>query len=207
MTANDHEFIVTRTGRKFRFPVELRPEDVDVRDIIWATSNVCRFAGHVRKHYSVATHQVLVHDLAEMHGASDAVRRACLLHDASEAYLGDVPSPLKRLLPQYQEMEARVEAAVRARFGLSDDPAVWQQVKRFDVMALHLEASVLFHPVPDWVDLNREVFWGSLRMLVEDDTTVYGARAFYAQTLRHYWPEVPDWDGPDGEPAVGGMTW
>lgn len=104
--------IQTITGRYFHFE---RPDAhyFSMEEIAHALSQICRYNGHTKQFYSVAQHSVLVsyvvpHDLA----------LAGLMHDASEAYLGDVTKPLKRLLPEYQVIEERVEAAIAKQYGL-----------------------------------------------------------------------------------------
>ena len=83
------EPILTYTGKWF-YPLEPRPEDVDIRDIAHALSLICRFTGHVTYHYSVATHSIAVSELCKPHLALYG-----LLHDAGEAYLTDIAHPIK----------------------------------------------------------------------------------------------------------------
>lgn len=104
--------ILTATGDYFDF---MHPENsvIDIEVIAHALSNICRFTGHTREFYSVAQHSVRVSKLVPPEHAL-----AALLHDASEAYLGDVATPLKRLLPDYAAIEEKVERRIFTHFGL-----------------------------------------------------------------------------------------
>jgi len=116
----------------------LNPQDseFDIETIAWALSHVNRFTGHTRFPYSVAQHSIAVSTIVPrcdaMHG---------LLHDAAEAFLGDVASPLKQLLPEYKTIEANVEREIFRRFGLADDMP--KSVKDADTVMLLTERAQL----------------------------------------------------------------
>lgn len=106
------DWMQTFTGARF-YPMDPRPEDIDPADIAHALSLLCRYGGHLDRFYSVAEHCVLMSRAVPPEHALIA-----LLHDATEAYVVDVPRPLKRYLPDYQAMEAAVWGAIVRRFGL-----------------------------------------------------------------------------------------
>lgn len=106
------DWIQTYTGRKF-WPLDPHPDDVVIDDIAHALSMLCRFGGHCSRFYSVAEHSIYVARWCRQNPLWG------LLHDASEAYLVDVPRPLKRMMPNYQEIEAGVQRAICQAFGLS----------------------------------------------------------------------------------------
>lgn len=106
------DWMQTYTGRQF-WPIDPRADEVCIEDIAHSLSMMCRYAGHCIRFYSVAEHSVLLARAASPENALWA-----LLHDASEAYLVDVPRPVKPFLPGYREAEATVMLAVCDRFGL-----------------------------------------------------------------------------------------
>lgn len=151
---DSHCYITTQSGRRLALP-ELHVNDVSLRDVVHALSMQCRFNGHVRDFYSVAEHSVLVANLAERdHGFGSDISRCALLHDAVEAYVGDFPAPLKRVVTGFKEFETKVEVVVRKALRLPDKTEVWEAVHVYDQSALFLEGSYLFTPPPPWV---REV--------------------------------------------------
>ena len=104
--------ILTYTGRSFD-PLNPDPEQIDIRDIAQATSNICRFTGHVSRFYSVAEHSCRVSDMVPSRYALWG-----LLHDASEAYLGDVARPVKQMTDFYQVAEANLMYAILTKYDL-----------------------------------------------------------------------------------------
>lgn len=143
-------WIQTHRGRKFDL-VSPRADDVDIEDIAHALSNLCRYTGHTKRFYSVAEHSVLCARALPAH-----LRLAGLLHDATEAYVGDMASPLKALLPEYKVIEDNVWRAIAERFGLPDK--LPSEVKAVDLALLRAERNALLGPTPapwgvDSVDL------------------------------------------------------
>lgn len=107
-------WITVHTGRS----IVLHEPDISqitIEDIAHALSNLCRYTGHVPRFYSVAEHCVIASRLA-----SNENRLECLLHDAAEAYLGDISRPLKMLLPDYKKIEKKWNAAIRKKFKLCE---------------------------------------------------------------------------------------
>lgn len=106
------DWIQTYRGGQF-WPLDPRALEIDVFTIAHALAHLCRFGGHCLRFYSVAEHCVLLSRAVPPEHAL-----AALLHDAAEAYLVDVPRPIKRMLPTYMAAEHAIEAAIAERFGL-----------------------------------------------------------------------------------------
>lgn len=133
-------WLQTFTGAAF-WPLDPRPEEVSVEDIAHALGNLCRYGGHTSKFYSVAEHCVWVSLYVPREYAMEG-----LMHDATEAYLVDVPRPIKYNLANYREIEGNLERVIAEKFGL---PAVMSpEVKRVDNDILHDEAIHLLKPHP-----------------------------------------------------------
>lgn len=145
MTDTNHPplepWIETYTGKKLHF-LTPSPDEIDIEDIAHALANECRFGGHTSSFYSVAEHSLLVATLLPkelaLHG---------LLHDASEAYLRDIASPIKQHLENYQDIEFGLMSTIWDKFAveLVDDDTLWYNsaIKTADVMALKCEARQL----------------------------------------------------------------
>jgi hypothetical protein len=147
---SSYETIQTRSGR-YVAPLRLDPEDVDVADIAHALSNQCRFGGHTRVFYSVAEHSCRVSDLVAEQGGSDYETLYGLLHDAAEAYLVDLPRPIKHAigLERYRAAESTVMEAISVALGLDAEvPAI---VHEADNRLLVTERRDLMHARDDEV--------------------------------------------------------
>ena len=111
------DIINTWGGQPFDF-INPQPTSIFIEDIAHALSLQCRFNGHCDKFYSVAEHSIEVCRLVESRGYSLVVIMTALLHDAAEAYIGDIVSPLKKRLPDYREIERGIEKAVADKFSI-----------------------------------------------------------------------------------------
>lgn len=113
-----------------------KPEQITMMDIAHHLAHICRFTGAVSSFYSVAQHSVLVASLVPMELTLPA-----LLHDAHEAYLGDVATPLKQALcsDQYKQLAVKFDIAIAQRFGIDREALRDPEVKRADLIALATE--------------------------------------------------------------------
>lgn len=112
------DWMQVHSGRQF-WPLDPRVDEIDIADIAHALGMACRYAGHVLQFYSVAEHSVHICRWLHEHHEPTEVQLAGLLHDAPEAYLVDVPRPVKPHLSEYSKFETRLWYAVTARFNIS----------------------------------------------------------------------------------------
>lgn len=127
--------IVTYTGRVIDL-LNPKPDDIAIEDIAIGLSREFRFANQTRYAYTVAQHSYIVASLVPHELALQA-----LLHDATEAYIKDIPSPLKGLMQSYKEIEERLHKVVCARFKISSN---LEKIKSADMTALDFEWEMLF---------------------------------------------------------------
>jgi uncharacterized protein len=133
-------WIITYTGKKF-YQLAPTPAMVDIKDIAHALSNLGRWTGHTRYHYSVAQHSYYASLIVPKKFAFDA-----LMHDASEAYLGDMNRPLKYFTPAgpaYLKIEAKVEEVIFNKFGVRFP--LPEEVKDADTQMLYAEKAQLMN--------------------------------------------------------------
>jgi hypothetical protein len=133
MTERRGDWMQTFTGRAF-WPLDPRPDEVEIADIAHALAHQCRYAGHCRRFYWVAEHSVLL-----ARAVAPEHRLWALLHDAAEAYLVDLPRPVKRQVIGYATAEAAVMLAICARFNLPAEMPL--EVHEADGRMLHDESA------------------------------------------------------------------
>jgi hypothetical protein len=128
------------------WPTDIQPDDLKIHDIAHALSKLCRYGGHCLRFYSVAEHSCLIAD-----SAKPEHKLTALLHDASEAFLVDVPRPLKPALLNYKELEDKIMLAIAEKFGV--EYPLPREVKELDnrILADEREQNMATPPRP-WVD-------------------------------------------------------
>src|SRR3954453_16679458 len=146
-------YLQTVSGR-FGNPFDPDPEQLDARDIARGLPNLSRFGGHTRAFYSVAQHSVIVSELVEARGGDAEDAFAALMHDATEAYLGDMPHPIKHRSPlgaAFKAAEDHLEAAIRDRFAIRADVP---EIKRVDRALLATERRAFSTEDWHWPELD-----------------------------------------------------
>ena len=140
MSKRKGDWAQTYMGKQF-WPLDPRPEEVDIRDIAHSLANTCRFNGHCNEFYSVAQHSYLVSNIVNPQNAL-----AALLHDASEAYTGDLIQPIKKNLREFSEIEEKVQEAVFEHFNIKK----WDhdQIVKADMILLFTEMRDLMKKPP-----------------------------------------------------------
>lgn len=137
------DWMQTYTGKKF-WSLDPKPEDIDIKDIAHSLALSCRFNGHCNVFYSVAQHSILVSELVK---SSEAL--AALLHDSTEAYFGDIITPIKIYLPKVKEIEKNLEKVIFQHFGIGECNK--EEIIRADRIALYTEArDVMGKPPEIW---------------------------------------------------------
>jgi hypothetical protein len=166
MTNNDDYWFTTYTGKKF-YPFNPRIEDIDIEDIAHALSLICRFGGHLPEHYSVAQHSVLVSYLVPIE-----LRLEGLMHDAAEAYIGDVIRPIKKhpvFIQLLTSIENNLDLLIRSKFKLFEFSKKgvggfeYSAIKKADSIALLTEKRDLFKVAKDQVwELKSQIEYSNL---------------------------------------------
>lgn len=137
-------WIITAHKKEVCF-TDVRPEDIHFNDIARALARIPRWNGHTPKHYSVAQHCVVA-----CLGVPNEVKPHMLMHDAHEAYLGDISKPLKMLLPEIKELEARFDEVIFKKY----------KIQRFDSIVKQMDARMLATEGREFFEVDVRTAWG-----------------------------------------------
>lgn len=141
------EFLLTYTGKKLDI-LNPKKSQIDIKDIAKGLSQLCRYSGQIERFYSVAQHCCYVAEIVKEN------RLGALLHDASEAYISDIPSPVKRCCPQIKELENNIQKVIKEKYLCDfDDP----DIKLADELALATEFRDLLHRDPEEFGLIKPI--------------------------------------------------
>jgi len=139
-------FIQTHSGKAMYF-LNPKEDDFDIYDIAHTLSLLCRFGGHCKEFYSVAEHSVRC-----SWAAPDEFKLEALLHDGTEAYLVDMPRPIKQVMKEYKSIEKTLDIVLRKKFNLL--PEMPPEVHYIDNAMLATEKRDLMKPSEKaWADL------------------------------------------------------
>ena len=138
-------YIETYSGLRVYFN-DINKDIISIADIAHSLSQICRFTGHTKEFYSVAQHSVLVADAQ----TTLAEKRAGLLHDASEAYVNDLPSPLKACvdLGDYKKLENSFHYVINQKYKVNN--GMTPNIKKADLEALFTEKRDVLNKASDW---------------------------------------------------------
>lgn len=142
-------WITTYTGKTFDF-VNPTPEMIDIADIAHSLAAQVRFNGHTLVPYSIGQHSMGVATWVFKELQDKAIALQGLLHDATEAYVGDLVSPLKELIPDFKQIEKRIWAVIATKFGVPIE--LHPMVKETDLRILLTERNHLLNNerTPAW---------------------------------------------------------
>jgi len=143
----DGNWISTLHVKNFHF-LDPQPDEIDIRDIAHALSLTCRFGGHCMRFYSVAEHSIRVSQMVEYPS-----RLSALLHDASEAYIPDIPRPIKKHCENFVGIYKKIDSVLLYKFGATC--ADWGAIKKADNRMLITEAKALGVYNSEWADLGE----------------------------------------------------
>lgn len=163
-------YFQTYSGIIIYFDDILTEDKIKLQDIAHSLSLLCRFNGQCKHFYSVGEHSINCLKIADSLGYDDDLKLYTLLHDASEAYLGDVVTPLKKQLIEYKMYEKSFQNVIFKRFGLSDaNKEIENKLKIVDNACFELEWAKLMKPDSSSITSDDLVFYERNSTEVEND--------------------------------------
>ena len=195
------DWMETYTGKRI-YPLDPRTEDICIEDIAHGLSNICRYNGHSKFFFSVAHHSLNCCAYAKRVGLSKRMQYLCLLHDAAEAYVGDVVRPLKPYIPLFEEMEKRIQQVIYIALGIKP-PSKNEEatVSMIDTKQLVTEVAILM-PFKQWGKWT-EGFEPDTKTIISE-ASIGIVEADFLSALRRYLKEAQNErlpDIPTKEPA------
>lgn len=148
-------YMQTFSGIKF-YPDKIKKSDILLDDIIHALSNTCRYSGHSKEFYSVAEHCIVMAELFPEH------TKLALFHDAAEAYMGDLPRPIKILIPDYKKRELDLLIIILEMVDISLTQSNIDLIERMDTYMLSHERR------SPKIMQNRKLSWGKSIDIIND---------------------------------------
>ena len=145
---NHYDYVTTYSGRKLNFK-NPDPDDILIEDIAHHLSMTCRYSGATKYHYSVAQHSVVLAIYVYEQTNDPMQALSALLHDASEAYIADLPRPVKGSVTGYKSIENKLMKAILNKFEV-DKPSDF--VMKADLNVVANEAMNVMKNVPDWIN-------------------------------------------------------
>jgi hypothetical protein len=147
MVKRDDLWLATTYVSKFHF-LNPRPTEIIIEDIARSLSRLCRFGGHGERFYSVGEHSMWMKVCLDRKRATAKQRLAALLHDAEEAYLPDIPRPVKAMMPEAKKIYSALSQAILKKFEVDD--AEWAEIFELDDRACATEAEQLGLDLSDY---------------------------------------------------------
>ena len=138
----EEKWLSTLHVTKFHF-LDPSDDEIDIRDIAHALAFTCRYGGHIPVYYSVAEHCI-----RGLPYISDADKLPWLLHDAEEAYIPDIPRPIKECSPEIKWLGEDLRKKILKRF--KAEKANWKKIRMVDDAMLMTEAKIFGFDISDW---------------------------------------------------------
>lgn len=179
MSEYDENFITTYTGKKFHY-LYPAPKEIDIRDIAHSLSLTCRFNGHCKVFYSVAEHSIRVSQIVPAR-----LKLAALLHDAAEAYITDIPRPIKNAFG-LRAPEALILSVILAKY---DIQGISPLIRDADNVLIATESRDLMPNTDGWAELPPPL---------EDKIEPWASKGIecaFLELFKSYYKEVPDYGG------------
>lgn len=132
-------YLQTSSGKKINFD-DIRQEDFNLDDIIYSLALLCRYNGHTKHFYSVLAHEINCYYIGMYLGYTKEELLYCIIHDSTEAYIGDIATPIKERFPGIKDFENEIYCYILNALGLKfPSEEILKKVKLVDKVALHKE--------------------------------------------------------------------